>query len=899
VAGLGLGLYFDPSGGLNFPITDELSLGVKYVGTGPLDAGVLVLPGQPLQLASNIFGESGPKADLSTFIPEFTYTNADQKTLLFDSSFGAKLEFASWALRAGVFAGLGGLYIETDIKEADFTISADQGDGFLQEVLPAQPMTINFDLTVGFSSKTGLYFGGRLGLEVNLPTHISIGTIAVEGITVALKPTDGKIQLTLSANISASLGPLDIVVQNMGAAVTLSFPANRDGNLGPMQVNIGFKPPNGLGLAIDASVVVGGGSLNFDPQKEEYSGMLELQIAEKIGVKGIGLLTTQLPDNAKGYSLVIIIFVEGFTPIQLGFGFTLTSIGGLLAINRTFNEDALRTGLKNHALDNLMFPKDPIRNAPQIISNLNKFFPPANGHHLFGPMAQIGWGTPTLITANVGVILELGARLRLLIMAQIVAILPNPENDLVRLQMDAIGVIDFDQGTASLDATLYDSRLLQYVLTGDMAMRVRWDSSPNLALAVGGLHPAFNPPPNFPKLDRIAINLSTGDNPRLRCEAYFAVTSNTLQFGARAELYAKAAGFSIQGEIGYDVLIQRDPFHFVADFYAQMQLKRGSSNLFKISVEGELAGPRPLHIKGKATFEILWCDFSIRIDKTLVEGELPPLPAGVDVLPRLKEALANPGNWKGQLPDGQRPMVTLRPRLASATEVLLHPLGTLIVKQNVVPLNMDISRFGAAAPAGERHFTINSVSLGDKNQDNPPSVKEFFARAQFVEMSDDEKLSIPSFEPMAAGVSIGSNDTLFTSDEHDWLEVNAIEFETWIVEKDKEPRPSPPEDQEGQKNLYRLAPELLDKQARFGAAANCDVRSTGKGKYRTTMDKYRIAKEGWDIVSTDDLSKLSVPGIEAGKPATYSEALQALHKMKQENPAQAGSFKIIRPSELL
>ena len=27
----------------------------------------------------------------------------------------------------------------------------------------------------------------------------------------------------------------------------------------------------------------------------------------------------------------------------------------------------------------------------------------------------------------------------------------------------------------------------------------------NFALAVGGLHPAFNPPPNFPKLDRIAI----------------------------------------------------------------------------------------------------------------------------------------------------------------------------------------------------------------------------------------------------------------------------------------------------------------------------------------------------------------------------------------------------------
>ena len=129
-------------------------------------------------------------------------------------------------------------------------------------------------------------------------------------------------------------------------------------------------------------------------------------------------------------------------------------------------------------------------------------------------MVQIAWGTPALITADLGVVLEFGARLRLLILAQVAAILPKRENDLVRLQMDAVGVIDFDQGTAALDATLYDSRLLKkFVLTGDMAMRLNWEGSPNFALAVGGLHPAFNPPPNFPKLERIAINLVCGRQP--------------------------------------------------------------------------------------------------------------------------------------------------------------------------------------------------------------------------------------------------------------------------------------------------------------------------------------------------------------------------------------------------
>ena len=46
---------------------------------------------------------------------------------------------------------------------------------------------------------------------------------------------------------------------------------------------------------IDASVVVGGGFLRFDHEKEEYSGILQLEIAEKIAVKAIGILTTRMP----------------------------------------------------------------------------------------------------------------------------------------------------------------------------------------------------------------------------------------------------------------------------------------------------------------------------------------------------------------------------------------------------------------------------------------------------------------------------------------------------------------------------------------------------------------------------------------------------------------------------
>jgi hypothetical protein len=817
-----------------------------------------------------------------------------EETILIGSRGGTRLSIQGLGIKwfAGGPPDKLDLGFEAEARTLRLVIAPAEGDGFLQTVLSGVNVNAEAGLAFGMTLLSGFTFKGGAKLALELPTHVDKGPVKIDGLRLALAPATDHLALEVGAVLGLNIGPVKAVVENVGLRSEVRF---RPGNLGPADLDISFKAPTGIGVTVDASVVVGGGYLSFDSDKEEYSGVLQLEIAEKIAVTAIGLLMTRMPDGGKGYSLVAIIFAQGFAPIQLGFGFTLTGIGGLLGINRTFNEAALRAGLKNHTLDSVMFPRDPVRNGPQIISNLNKVFPPAQGRHLFGPMLQISWGTPALITANLGVVVEMGAGMRLLILAQVAAILPKRENDLVRLQVDAIGVLDFEQGTASLDATLHDSRLLKkFVLTGDMAMRLKWQGSPNFALAVGGVHPAFNPPAGFPKLERIAINLTAGDNPRLRCEAYFALTSNTVQFGARAELYAGAAGFSIHGEIGFDVLIQFDPFYFEAAFHAQLQLKRGSTNLFKVRVEGSLTGPRPLHIKGKATFEVLWWDITIRIDKKLVEGEKPAGPAPVAVLPRLKAALENAGNWEGAMPGGKRQLVTLRTGLGGGGEVLLHPLGRLRVKQNVVPLNLEITRFGQAAPAGARRFTISSVSVGGESQSGE-AVKEFFAPAEFIEMSDEEKLSRPSFEKMTAGVEIVSREVGITEEKKDWLEVEGIEFETWILEQDKEARRSPGDEVA---SGYKLSGEQLVKQARYGAAGMSEIRRSGKGKYRSSRVGPVMVKEGWSIVVAEDMRVAEQTGIAGGRPTNYSEAAQALQRLKEVEPARAAGLKILRLSEL-
>jgi hypothetical protein len=279
-------------------------------------------------------------------------------------------------------------------------------------------------------------------------------------------------------------------------------------------------------------------------------------------------------------------------------------------------------------------------------------------------------------------------------------------------------------------------------------------------------------------------------------------------------------------------------------------------------------------------------DVTLRIDQTLVAGDKPPRPDPVDVLPRLKEALGHPGNWVSHLPAGQRPMVTLRPRQEVANEVALHPLGTLTVKQNVVPLNLEITRFGQTTPAGARRFTLSS--------DLPMQpVRDFFAPAQFFEMSDDEKLSWPSFQALDAGVSLGAEAFTFSTNAADWLEVDALTFDTITVDPETHisHASSPTE-------AYALSPELLEQQARFGAAGASALRRLGTARYRTARMGPQLVKEGWSLVDTTTLAVQVVPGREAGQPVAYAEAAEALRHLQQENPVQARGLRIVRLSEL-
>jgi hypothetical protein len=72
-----------------------------------------------------------------------------------------------------------------------------------------------------------------------------------------------------------------------------------------------------------------------------------------------------------------------------------------------------------------------------------------------------------------------------------------------------------------------------------------------------------------------------------------------------------------------------------------------------------------------------------------------------------------------------------------------------------------IERFGSARVAGASRFDVTALQVGPITVTAPPAVTQPFARGQFFDLTDDQRLTLPSFEPFAAGVTVASADFTF------------------------------------------------------------------------------------------------------------------------------------------
>lgn len=805
----------------------------------------------------------------------FTIVGGNDLIHLTAEDFGIGGELVVGAATTGIVTIEPGIFAE--LKGLKLKLGSKDSDNFLASLLASAEIEGVFDIGLAWTLAQGLKVSAAGGLEIAIPMHQSLGPVTFESLYLILKILDdGSFALETSAAINGRIGPLSVSVERIGAEVLLAFSDGADAELGPLDLKIRFKPPNGVGLAIDAGVVRGGGYLYLDFEKGEYAGAMELVFSGFLAVKAIGLINTRKPDGSPGFSFLIVVTAEFGTPIQLGYGFTLVGLGGLLGLHRTMMLDELAEGVRTGAVESVMFPQDVIANAPRIISDMKRFFPPQEGSFLIGPMAKIGWGTPTIVTLSMGVIVEVPPG-NIAILGVLKCVLPDEDAALLVLQVKFIGALEPTKKRLWFFASMFGSRVVFATIGGDMGVIVDWGEGGNSLLSVGGFHPRFKVPAlPFPVPQRISLSILNESFARIRVSAYFAVTSNTAQFGARAELYFGMSAFSVDGHLGFDALFQFSPFYFVIDFSASMSVKVFGTGVFSVRVRGTLDGSSPYHVEGEGSISLLFWDIDLPFSHSW-GSILDTVLEAIAALPILKTELLKRENWLALPPPGAALSVSLR-KIDATQELVLHPVGALRISQRALPLNVDIDKIGnrKVADVSQLRIKVTASGLAEKAR-----VKERFASAQYRDIDGAAKLSAPGYEKMDSGsdISVSGSDTRTSH-----AVKRIVLHELIIIDSNYK---------EHIRLFFRNPVEWFTSLLASNATARSPLSKASRAQKIPFADKVRAQDPGFVIASTVDNGAWDG----AATFSSQAQALDVLAAQVRANPGAANDLHVIPAAE--
>jgi hypothetical protein len=792
-------------------------------------------------------------------------------------------------------------FIAAELDKYDFGIIANfknvklvlkaPGDGFLDKVFPDKGIVIDFDFSIGYSKVRGFHFSESGTLTTEIAIYKTFIGITIETINLSIVVKDGEIKVLVGVTFKVDLDSFKIRIKRPGLKIKHKKPKTRTSknDWGFGGFDFGFDWPKGLDLSLHNKWFKGAGGVDFDIDLGRYSGFLDIRLFEKVAVKALLILDTKLPSGKEGYSLVLIIQAVGFNPIELGLGFSLTGIGGLLGYNRTMDVNALRDGIRTNAINSIFLPGDLIDNAPKIIKDLVKFFPIKEDQFMVGPLGQITWGTKSMLTLDFGIIIEFSKPFRIAIPGVLKVLLPDPEEPLITLQVNFIGIIDFDKKYLSFDACLFDSKIQGFAINGDMAIRLNWGDNPFFLLTVGGFHPAYTPPPlNLPVLRRLQIQIANEEKLKLYFETYFALTSNSVQLGSKVYGYAKTGGFEAEGYVAFDVLFIFSPFSFTAALGIAVAVKYDGREFLSAYLSLKLSGPAPWKADGVAavSIELLCFTFKADISFNVEFGDAAKTAkAKIEVTPMLLEALKAKANWTSVTTN--EAMVNILSAELESGNLFVQPNGSLQFVQNVMPANIGIEKFGNELPdvvqLNFKDFSVKDYNPISNNftVNNSPA-KSNFPLGQFINLSEQDKLNASkSFQSLNSGFTINEPNSLNVP----YYNAKAIEYERIIVDN-------------GVKSSLTGSIAISDgdfkNSLRTSAIAKSDLSKSYKNIQSEFLQKM-VTKQAQYFVADEDLANIESTGMKFDSPY---EAELFMKSAIKSNPSLNGNVMVLNTMEV-
>lgn len=619
--------------------------------------------------------------------------------------------------------------------------------GFLRGMLPVD-LAFPLDADLQVAPGSGVVMAGSPSLRARLTGSAGRWLdLAVEVPDTADAATI-RVSFRTSLTVALPAAPVEIEVGGLG----FSLPVSVEPGTPLLPEPSGLLPaiPDGVGVSLDLPVVAGTGIMARIG--DDLAGALSVRIPP-MSAAAFGVLSPAKDGNPLSF---LVIIGATFPPpgIQIGFGFGVSGVGGIVGVNRRIDRDALLRAVSDGTAAQILFPSDPVGAGRKTIEALPAMFPAARGSVVTGPMFQVSWGG-RIVTGSVAVLAEAGRQIRLTIMGKLVIALPEPAAPLVFLQVTFAGFIDPAEPSVMFVAGLAGSHIVGAPLTGDLLLLTRGGADPTLVISAGGFHPGFPLPNGIPPLRRLSMDLCPAPWIEMRCEAYFAITSNTLQLGARLELVAEVSGCGLRGFLGFDALVQYDPFHFVADVGGGIALRAFGRTLMGVSLALHLEGPAPYLARGRGSIDLFL--FEVSFDFEIGWGSPAPALGGRDVGGDLKRALAEPAAWRSRGSGRQDFRLTARAEKSLADATAVDPFGTVSVRQEVLPFRVEIQRYGGVpVPAQLWDIADGEFAPGEPaDRGRTTEVRADFAPGLFVaSKSDDEAMTKDAFVSLRAGMEM-------------------------------------------------------------------------------------------------------------------------------------------------
>jgi hypothetical protein len=325
------------------------------------------------------------------------------------------------------------------------------------------------------------------------------------------------------------------------------------------------------------------------------------------------------------------------------------------------------------------------------------------------------------------------------------------------------------------------------------------------------------------------------------------------------------------------VLFQFSPFKFIADFGASVALRRHSSVIMSIHVSGQLSGPKPWDAKGSASVSFFFFSISVPFHVTWGDSNSEADKQREDIIKLLEEAISDNRNWKAEIPAAGKLHVSIRAIPDSSMAV--HPFGVLTFSERIVPLEIEIKKFGNKLPKNDDE-DIFTIEVNDGNL-STEDVREQFAPANFFEMKDAEKLSRPSFEPMISGFKVTGSAQIKAPPN---IVKKNVDYEFSYLGKTKKVKP----------DKYKFPGTHFKAGTKSSAVAQAPQSHMNNRVSMNAPPEVTVSKEQYVVANISDMTQHGAGMV----TASYTEALQMINRLIAEKPDLIDQLQVISEYEV-